>query len=68
MANCKDCGEEIDFLQIGQGKFLAVEVVDRAGYMERVLTIEDKWAYVTPHRLVCSQATFKGSDKQLTLF
>ena len=68
MAYCKECGEEIYFLQIGQGKFLAVDVVDKAGYMERILTFENKWVYLTPHHLVCSQGDFRKSPKQLTLF
>ncbi len=68
MAHCKDCGEEIDFLQIGQGKFLAVEVVDNAGYMERILTFEDKWVYVTPHHRVCLQGDFRKPAEQLKLF
>ena len=69
MAQCKKCSEEIDFLQIGQSEFLAVNVVDRVGYMERILTVESKWVFVTPHHLVCSQERKKQkSDKQLTLF
>jgi len=69
MARCKKCSEEIDFLQIGQSEFLAVNVVDRVGYMERILTFESKWVFVTPHHLVCSQEGRKHkSDQQLTLF
>ena len=68
MAYCKECGEEIDFLQIEESKFLAVDVVDKAGYMERIVTFENKWFYVTPHHLVCSQSHLSKSPKQLTLF
>ncbi len=69
MAYCKECGAEIDFLQIEPGKFLAVDVVDKAGYMERILTVESKWFFVTPHHRVCLQSWgAEKSPKQLTLF
>ena len=69
MTRCKACGEEIYFIQTNASESMPVNVTDNPAYMEKVLTFENKWVDVTPHRDICTGAAKRGMrEKQLTLF